>query len=215
MIKVKRLVFNPIQVNTYVIYDETGDCMIIDPGMISEHEIIKFVDTINYSKLKPVKILLTHAHLDHVFGCSFMFKKYGLLPAGHKDDEFILENTMTYAKQFGISLSENPPKLGKYLDEGDTLFFGNALIKIIHVPGHSPGSLVYYMPDIKTLFSGDVLFQYDIGRTDLEGGNHEQLIKGIKEKLMTLHDEIIVFHGHGARTTIGDERKKNRYIREH
>jgi glyoxylase-like metal-dependent hydrolase (beta-lactamase superfamily II) len=103
--------------------------------------------------------------------------------------------------------------LGKYLDEGDTVFFGNALIKIIHVPGHSPGSLVYYMPDIKTIFSGDVIFQYDIGRTDLEGGNHEQLIKGIKEKLMTLPDDITIYPGHGTRTTIGAERKSNKYIR--
>ena len=213
MIKIKRLVYNPIQVNTYIIYNET-DCIIIDPGMISESENEQFVDTVNRLNLKPVKVLLTHAHLDHVFGCSFIFKKYGLLPEGHKDDEFILINTIFYARQFGIFLSENPPKLGKYLDENQKIVFGNENINIIHVPGHSPGSLIYYLPETKALFSGDVLFQHDIGRTDLEGGNHKQLITGIKEKLMILPDDITVCPGHGIRTTIGDEREKNPYINE-
>ena len=213
MTKVKRLVFSPFQENTFIIYDETGECVIIDPGMLYDNENNELVETINRLKLRPVRVLLTHAHLDHIFGCSFMFKKYGLLPEGHIADEFILENTVIYATQFGIELLENPPKLGKYLDENDKISFGNATIEIIHVPGHSPGSLVYYLPESKNLFSGDVLFQYDIGRTDLAGGNHDQLIKGIKEKLMILPDDVCVYPGHGPKTTIGVERERNPYIK--
>lgn len=208
------MVFSPFQENTFLVYDETGECVIIDPGMLFENENTAFVEAINRLKLKPVRVLLTHAHLDHLFGCAFIYKEYGLLPEGHAADEFILENTIFYATQFGIELSENPPKLGKYLSEDDKICFGKTTVEIIHVPGHSPGSLAYYVPEDKTLFSGDVLFRYDIGRTDLEGGSHEQLINSIKEKLMILPDDVEVYPGHGPKTMIGSERGSNQWIND-
>ena len=212
MIKIKRLVFNPFQENTFLIYDETGACVVIDPGMISKDENAKFDKVIDNLKLRPIRTLLTHAHLDHVFGCMYISQKYGLLPEGHAADEFILEITTDYAKQFGIELSENPPKLGNYLNENDKIYLGNTVIEVIHLPGHSPGGLIYHLPEHKTLFSGDVLFKHDIGRTDLAGGNHEQLITGIIEKLMILPDDTDVYPGHGPQTSIGIEKVSNPYL---
>jgi len=212
MISLKTLVFNPFQENTYLIYDETNECVIIDPGMSNTHEEKTFVDTIETLNLKPVKAILTHAHIDHVLGCSFVFEKYGLLPEGHSGDEFFLEQTAAYAGQFGMSVAKNPPSLGKHLNESDEIVFGNSRLEIIHVPGHSPGSLLYYNRESEILISGDVLFLESIGRSDLPGGNHSQLISGIKEKLMTLPDNVKVYPGHGPKTSIINERNGNPFL---
>ena len=212
MITVKRRVYSPFQENTFIVYDETGECVVIDPGMLSEEENKNFDDTINRLKLKPVRVLLTHTHLDHIFGCAYMAKKYGLYPECHAADEFIYNNTAAYALQFGIEMTENPPKIGGYLTEEDKISFGKKVLEIIHLPGHSPGSLLYYHPDTKILFSGDVLFNQGIGRSDLPGGNHNQLIKGIKEKLMILQEDVKVYPGHGPETTIGFEKNNNPFL---
>ncbi|MCL2072594.1 MAG: MBL fold metallo-hydrolase [Marinilabiliaceae bacterium] len=212
MIKVKRRVYSPWQENTYIVYDDSGECIVIDPGMISEDENKNFDDTIERLKLKIVRVILTHAHLDHIFGCAFMAKKYGLFPECHADDLFIYNNTENYSLQFGIKLAENPPHLGSFLTDKDKINFGNTSLEIIHVPGHSPGSLLYYSPDAKILLSGDVLFCQGIGRSDLPGGNHSQLINGINEKLMILPDDVKVYPGHGPDTTIGFEKCNNPFL---
>ncbi|MDR2927352.1 MAG: MBL fold metallo-hydrolase [Cytophagaceae bacterium] len=213
MIFIKKLVFNPVQVNTYMVYDDTKECVIIDPGMSNISENQKFAAMVEKLKLKPVKVLLTHAHFDHVLGCTFVSDRYELLPEGCSDDEFILKNTKEYAAQFGFALNEAPPLLDNYFAQGDKVCFGNSTLEVIHVPGHSPGSLLYYHPESGILLSGDVLFAGSIGRSDLVGGNHKQLIDGIYDKLLTLPDTVKVYPGHGAETTILNEKSYNPFLR--
>lgn len=212
MVQIHSLVFNPFQENTYILYDETKECAIIDAGMYSSDEQAKLVKTIETLDLKPVIALQTHLHIDHVFGCSFILEKYGLAPQAHIADEFILENTKSYARQFGVNLKETPPALGGYLEEGDEVKFGNTVLKVIHVPGHSPGGVLFYNLQLGILVSGDVLFKGSIGRSDLSGGNQHELISGIQAKVMVLPDDVIVYPGHGSSTTIGFERISNPFL---
>lgn len=212
MVQIETLVFNPFQENTYLLYDETKECAIVDPGMFSSSEQDEIVKTIDKLGLKPVLVLQTHLHVDHVFGCGFVLKKYGLRAQAHVADEFLLENTKEYARQFGFNLKENPPALGGYLKDGDEVKFGNSVLKIIHVPGHSPGGILFYNIESVTLISGDVLFRGSVGRSDLPGGNQHELIDGIHEKLMLLPDDVRVYPGHGPSTTIGYEKIHNPYI---
>ncbi|TCO09698.1 MBL fold metallo-hydrolase [Natronoflexus pectinivorans] len=212
MIQVKNLVYNPFQENTYIVYDESKECVIFDPGMLSDQECQHFSDEIESLGVKPVKLLQTHLHLDHVFGTSYVSKTYELDPVSHKDDLFFLEQTQDYALQFGLEVKEKPPVPKEFLTEGDEVRFGNTVFKVIHIPGHSPGGILFYNEESKTLFSGDVLFQGSVGRSDLPGGNHESLIKGIQEKLMVLPDDVVVYSGHGPSTTIGKERYNNPFL---
>lgn len=213
MLKVESLTFNPFQENTYIVYDDsTLECAIFDPGMLNDGENQVLVDTINQLNLKPIYLIQTHLHLDHVFGMSFVKKEYGLSPMAHKADEFLLSETVEYSRQFGILVEENPPAIEKYLDEGDEITLGNRKLKIYHIPGHSPGSIIFYNEEDKFIIGGDVLFQGSIGRTDLPGGSYETLITGIQSKLMILPDDIVVYSGHGPATTIGNERVYNPYL---
>lgn len=206
------MVFNPFQENTYLLYDETKDCAIIDPGMLSLAEQKSFVDAIDQLGLNPVMALQTHLHVDHVFGCGFVLEKYGLAPQAHASDEFFIENTQSYARQFGFELEKNPPALGSYLKQDDVIQLGNSKLVVIHVPGHSPGGILFYNSLSGILVSGDVLFQGSIGRSDLPGGNQHELIDGIQEKIMVLPDHVKVYPGHGPSTTIGFERINNPYL---
>lgn len=212
MLQIHTLTFNPFQENTYLLYDETKECAIVDPGMYSSAEQETLVKTIEKLGLTPVLALQTHLHVDHVFGCSFVLEKYGLAPQAHAADEFFIENTQAYARQFGLNIDKNPPGLGGYLKEGDEVKFGNSTIKVIHVPGHSPGGVLFYNALSGILVSGDVLFQGSVGRSDLPGGNQHELIDGIHEKLMVLPDNVIAYPGHGPSTTIGFERTNNPYL---
>ncbi len=212
MLKIDTMVFNPFQENTYILYDDSKECIIIDPGMFSPAEQNNLVERIDQLGLKPVKALQTHLHIDHVLGCRFVYEKYGLHPWAHQDDEFFIENTMNYARQFGFQLSENPPGLGGYLNDGEIICFGNSKIRVIHVPGHSPGGVLFYDPNSGILVSGDVLFKKSIGRSDLPGGNQHQLTDGINEKIMVLPDNTNVYPGHGPSTTIGSERESNPFL---
>lgn len=210
--KVKILVFNPFSENTLIIYDETGECAIVDPGMISEEENESLDAFIVSEGLKPVKLLQTHLHLDHVFGTGYVAEKYGLAAEAHKDDLPLIELHKDYALNFGIQVNSNPPMPETLLEEGDVVEFGNTKLKVMHIPGHSLGGIVFLNEEEMILISGDVLFQGSVGRSDLPGGNHGQLISGIKEKLMTLDDEVVVYPGHGPATTIGEERRSNPYL---
>jgi hydroxyacylglutathione hydrolase len=212
MLQVKTLTFNPFQENTYLLYDETKECAIVDAGMFTSAEEQQLVAIINNLGLKPVLMLQTHMHVDHVFGGNFVNRTYGLLPQGHVADEFFIGQTKDYAKQFGIEMAENPPAISKFLEEGDKVVFGNTWLEVIHVPGHSPGGILFYHQETANLIAGDVLFSGSVGRSDLPGGDHDSLISGILQKLMVLPDDVVVYPGHGPSTTIGNERSHNPFL---
>ncbi len=203
---------NPWQENTYILSDETKECVIIDPGCLSPEErdsVAKFIDEKGY---KPVRLLQTHMHLDHVFGSKFIADKYNLKLEAHKDDEFWGAQTVDYAANFGMQLDSNPPAIGNYLNEGDKVTFGQSSLEVIHVPGHSPGGIVFYSKSDKMAIVGDVLFRESIGRADLPGGDFDVLVSNIKSKLLALDDDVTVYPGHGPSSTIGHERQNNPFL---
>ena len=210
---IKCFEFNMFPVNTYVIWDETKEAVIIDAGCFYEDEQNKLKEYISNNGLKVKHLLNTHLHLDHIFGNSFVVKEFGLNPQANKEDEFLLPKTVDYCRMFGIRLNENPPSIGHYISDGDEIQFGNTILKAIHVPGHSPGSIVYYSEKDGCAFSGDVLFKGSIGRTDLDGGDFTTLRNGILSKLFSLPCQTYIYTGHGEPTTIGNEKMNNPFFR--
>ena len=170
----------------------------------------KFILT---NELTVKHLLNTHLHLDHIFGNPFMLKEFGLSAEANKADEFWIDEAPKQSRMFGFQLQEEPVPLGKYLHDGDIITFGHTKLEAIHVPGHSPGSLVYYCKEENCMFSGDVLFQGSIGRADLSGGNFDELIDHICSRLFVLPNETVVYPGHGAPTTIGMEKAENPFFR--
>jgi hydroxyacylglutathione hydrolase len=211
MINIKQFTFNPYQENTYVLFDETGECVIIDPGMYEPAEQNEFVAFIKSAGLKPVQLLNTHCHIDHVLGNKFVFDNWGLKPRFHRGELVILQAIPGYAPQMGIRY-ELSPDPEHFLEESGSLTFGNSKLDLIFAPGHSPAHLCFYSEADNFLIGGDVLFYNSIGRTDLPGGNHEQLIQSIRENLFVLPDDCKVFPGHGKSTTIGYEKKTNPFL---
>lgn len=211
MIHVKTFVCNPYQENTYLLYDDSLECVIIDPGMYDGNEQNTFLKFIAENKLKPVLLLNTHCHIDHVLGNKFVFDTYGLLPQFHKGEEPVLNAVVSYAPQMGFRYEVSPlPEI--YLEETGKVEFGNSELELIFAPGHSPAHLCFYSGKNKFLIGGDVLFYQSIGRTDLPGGNHNQLILSIREKLFILPDDTKVYPGHGQPTTIGFEKQFNPFL---
>lgn len=213
MIKIETLVFNHWQENTYILYDETNEAVLIDCGVFFEDEGKKLKAFVKNKGLKLVKQLNTHLHIDHVLGNQFMKDEFGLLTEAHKDDEFLLEEAPNYAFRLGLENVVQPPKMGKAIQDGDIIKFGNSELKVLHVPGHSPGHVVFYNEEQQFVIAGDVLFRESIGRTDLPYGNFDQLINGIKNKLLVLNDNVIVYPGHGPTTSIGHERSNNLFLK--
>lgn len=211
MITVQKFTFNPYQENTYVLADETGECVIIDPGMYDAAEQNAFVRWIKEHNLKPVLLLNTHCHLDHVFGNKFVFDNWSLKPQFHKGELFVLQAVPAYAPQMGLTY-ELSPEPEVFLEETGTVTFGNSELELIFAPGHSPAHLCFYAKEDNFLIGGDVLFYTSIGRTDLPGGNHQQLLKNIREKLFVLPDNVAVHPGHGQSTTIGFEKQNNPFL---
>lgn len=211
---VKTFEFNPISENTYIAYDETKECVIIDPGCFYPDEKNDLFNFITNNDLIVKHVLNTHLHFDHVFGLNFIEDQFHIKTEANKADEFLLENMPSQLQMFGFrNIDEKIPTVGHYLKENDVVTFGNQRMIVLEVPGHSPGSVVFYNQQAGCLFAGDVLFRGSIGRTDLAGGNHEQLIKGIKEKLLPLPGDTIVYSGHGPTTTIAFEKQNNPYLR--
>ena len=200
-------------VNCYVVWDETYEAVVIDPGCYYEEEKQALKTFILSNKLTVKHLLNTHLHLDHIFCNQFMLKEFGLKAEACQIDEFWLENAAKQSRMFGFELKEEPVPLGKYLHDGDIISFGNTQLETIHVPGHSPGSLVFYSKGDNCMFSGDVLFQGSIGRADLAGGNFDDLREHICSRLFVLPNETIVYPGHGAPTTIGIEKVENPFFR--
>jgi len=202
---------HPYQENTYVVFDGTGKCCIIDPGMNSAAEQNAVVDFITENELKPVLLLNTHCHIDHVLGNKFIFDMYGLHPRFHKGEQELLDNMVAYAQSVGLHYDPSPnPQV--YLPEKGTIRFGDTRFELLFVPGHSPAHLCFYNPEENYLIGGDVLFNGSIGRTDFPGGSQKLLLKGIRDKILTLPEDCIVYPGHGPRTTIGQELELNPYL---
>jgi hydroxyacylglutathione hydrolase len=214
MIKVKSFCFNSFEENTYVLSDESNQCIVIDPGCHladEEHELSHYIAE---NQLKPVKLLNTHCHIDHILGNYYVATKYGLKPEYHIDEVKVMASSGYVSQLYQISLNPSPEPIS-FLNEGDEIRFGNSKLTILFTPGHSPGSVSFYSAPDKLVISGDVLFQQSIGRTDLPGGNYETLMESIVQQLLPLGDDVVVYSGHGSPTTIGDEKKHNPFIREY
>lgn len=208
MIQIKAFVFNPFMENTYILYDETGECMIIDPGCYEEYEeeqLDKFIDT---HDLTVVRLINTHCHIDHVLGNEHVMRRYQTGLHIHKKEVQILHAVESYASNYGFN-QFHPTEATDFLEEGDRVSFGNSEVEVLFLPGHAPGHIGLLNKKQKLLVGGDVLFRESVGRTDLPGGDHITLIRSIHEKLFVLDDEIVVYCGHGPETTIGHEKQYN------
>ncbi len=211
MITIKRFAFNPFQVNTYVLSDESNECVIIDAGMQGESEEGELMEYIANHNLKPVILLLTHAHIDHIIGNSFTADHYGLKLTAHKESVPFLENAVAYASTFGLTM-DKVKSIDNFIDESTDICFGNSKLKVLFTPGHANGSVCFYSQEDSFVITGDVLFNQSIGRTDLPTGNYELLQNSIWEKLFTLPDETVAYPGHGPETTIGSEKINNPFV---
>lgn len=211
MTRVYQLTYGPFVENTYVIADDDLNAIIIDPGMYHPEENAQFFEFINSHQLKPCRLLLTHAHLDHVFGVNWINKTYGLTPEIHFDDQIVYESTVLVAKQYGLNMNQLVPS-NISLIHNQVFKFGGSEFRIIHTPGHSPGSVCFRNDNEGYVISGDVLFQCSIGRTDLPGGDFNVLIRSINEHIINLADDTIVYSGHGPVTTVGQEKISNPFL---
>jgi len=209
---IKTFTFNPIQENTFLVYDETLEAVVIDAGCISKIEKRALQQYIENNNLILKRVLNTHLHFDHQFGNRFLFDTFGIEPEAGKEDEYLLENVIAQTRSFGMDVDEEAQPLGGYITENQEIKFGNTTLKVFHVPGHSPGSMAFYDEKEGVLFAGDVLFRGSIGRTDLPGGDYATLIRSITEKLLPLPDSTVVYSGHGPQTTIGFEKKNNPFL---
>ncbi|MCC2591063.1 MBL fold metallo-hydrolase [Chryseobacterium sp. MFBS3-17] len=212
MIQVKSFVFNPFSENTYIVYTEQKEAFIIDPGNFNEAETAMLNTFISENELSVQHILLTHAHIDHVLGLQGIYDQYQVPVLMHEEDREVLERNPMSARQFGFFFKPFEGAI-QYLKEGESIHLGDEDFSILHVPGHSPGSIVYHHEKQKFMISGDVLFQGSIGRTDLFKGNHDLLIEGIRSKLLVLDGDTRVYSGHGNATTIGFEKEYNPFFK--
>ena len=212
MLTVQPFTFNPVQENTYVVYNEKGDCCIIDPGCYFASEEQELKGFIEENSLKPVYLLNTHCHLDHIFGNRFVHRTFGLSLYLNKLEKPVLERGPASGQLWQLPFENYDGELN-YLDEGDVVRIGDDELHVLFTPGHSPGSISFYNKKGKFIISGDVLFQGSVGRTDLPGGDFTILEESIKTKLYTLPEDVIVYSGHGETTTIGDEIKGNPFVK--
>jgi hydroxyacylglutathione hydrolase len=211
MISVKRFVCNELGVNTLILSDDSDQCLLIDPGCNHRDKQQEIHDYVQGKHILPRYIVLTHGHFDHLAGLTWARDEFACPVLMHEGDLFLLENASEHAAVFGFRIS-NPPFPDRTVQEGEQIQFGHSSLQILHVPGHSPGSICLYSAEDNLLVCGDVLFKGSIGRTDLFGGNHPQLIRGIKQKLMWLPRETLVWPGHGEPTAIGEEHDTNPFL---
>ncbi len=207
--QIYNITYNPFQENTFLLVDEHNNCVIIDPGCYFKEEKDHFLQVIKEKKFRPVALLNTHAHLDHIMGNHWVLQHFEIPLYLHKDDSFLLDAGMQSAQMYGLKEFIESPKPNFWLEEGQQLSFGNIQLDVIHTPGHAPGHVVFYNKENATLINGDVLFQGSYGRVDLPGGDFAQLKDSITKKLFLLPDETTVYTGHGPATTIGREKMSN------
>ena len=209
----KAFIFNPVGENTYLIWDEkTREAAIIDAGMSNNRENAAVSELITKENLQLKYALQTHIHFDHVWGLSYIKETYGLRPICHADDEVIYSQAPEMTGMFRLSMNWNLPAIDRYIKEGETIQLGNTVIKVLHTPGHTPGGVSYYVESAHTIFTGDTLFQGSVGRTDLPGGNLADEIYSIKNKILTLPSDTIIYSGHGPASNVGWELKYNPFL---
>lgn len=209
--RITRFTFNPFDENTWVL-DNGREALLVDPGCSDADEQRELEYWLATNRLTPIRLLLTHAHLDHVLGCAWMHRRFGLLPELHRADLPLLDLAERQGLIYGIPC-EPPPAPTKFLAPGDTITLGNERLEVLFVPGHAPGHIAFWHPEQRFVISGDVLFQRSIGRTDLPGGDMDTLIASIRTELFPLGDDVKVHCGHGPDTTIGEERRLNPFLR--
>jgi hydroxyacylglutathione hydrolase len=207
-----KFVFSPFYENTYILYDETKKCVIIDPGCYDDKERKRLVELIESRDLIPVRLINTHCHIDHIFGNKFVSELYKLPLESHKDEQQMIEYSELKAGNYGVTL-EKSPNISVFWDEGDVITFGNSELEVLFTPGHSPASISFYNRKGNFIIGGDVLFRESIGRTDLQGGSFETLANSIRTKFFTLPDETKVYSGHGEVTTVGHEKVNNPFLK--
>jgi hydroxyacylglutathione hydrolase len=211
MLTVQRFTFNPVQENTYVVYNEKGHCCIIDPGCYFASEEEQLKEFVEQNRLTPVLLLNTHCHLDHIFGNYFIHKTFGLPLHLHKLEKPVLDYGPAAGQLWELPFVNYDGEL-KFLEDDDVITIGDDELKVLFTPGHSPGHVSFYSKENKFILSGDVLFEGSVGRTDLPGGDFAILQETIKTRLYTLPEDTVVYSGHGNTTTIGDEMKSNPYV---
>ena len=212
--KIARLIFNPLQENTYVVWDESLEAVVIDAGNMSERENATLEQFLSERGLKPVYALNTHGHFDHMMGVEFLRSRYGAKFAVSSKDKFLVENATQSAELFGIRTGDMPEKIDVDLEDMQSIKFGQTELQIISTPGHTPGHVALYEPQSKVLFTGDTLFRESIGRTDLPGGDYSWIMNSILEKIIPLGDDVKVYPGHGETTDIGHESMYNPFVVE-
>lgn len=215
MIQVLCKTYNPFQENTYILYDETQECIVIDPGCLNVTEESDLKKHISDLGLTPVGLYNTHCHLDHVFGNAFVSKTWGLELAVHEGEVPVLDAVPQICKMYGMPYPKPSPNPVHFLQPGQTITFGHSVLDILFTPGHSPASVSFFSKDSGILIAGDVLFNGSIGRTDLPGGSLDVLMESIRREYVHLGDEVVVYPGHGPATTIGHERKTNPFLLEY
>jgi len=214
MINIQRFEVNPLQENCYVVSDDSRECVIIDCGAYYDEESIAIDNYLRKQQLKPVHLLATHGHLDHNFGNAHLFRQYGLKVEICAGDQQLVERLPQQAAAlFGMEISDDQPPVGRLLNDGDTITFGQHTLQVIQTPGHSHGSCLFYCKEEGVVFSGDTLFRMSIGRTDFPEGSWQQMEQSLAKIAGTLPKDTVVYPGHGPQTTIADELQYNPYLR--
>ena len=211
MITIESLVFNAFQVNTYLVKDEEGNCLVVDPAFYSPEEQRIFDGYIRERELKVTGQINTHCHVDHVLGVRHLQQKYQCPFRAHQNESGLLKNAPLMGEVYGLSV-EPIPGIDELISDGDLIPLNAFSLHALLVPGHSPGSLSYYSPEGAFVITGDALFQGSIGRTDLPGGDYDTLIESIRNRLLTLPPETIVYPGHGEPSTIAREAMGNPFL---
>ena len=212
--KIARLIFNPIQENTYIIWDDTLEAAVIDAGNMNERENEVLAKFIADNGLKPKYALNTHGHFDHLLGVDFLREKYGAQLAMSSKDEFLLKGASVSAELFGVKADALPEAIDVDLEGKESIKFGNTELKIIPTPGHTPGHVAFFEPESKVLFTGDTLFRESIGRTELPGGDYSWIMRSIIENILPLGDDVKIYPGHGETSDIGHESMYNPFVVE-
>lgn len=209
MIQIKKFTFNPFQENTYILFDETKECVVIDPGCYEKHEEDELMQFISQNDLKPVRLLNTHCHIDHILGNQMVANTYGLGLEIHKEDLVTLKSVVNYAHVYGFQNYKESPDPVRFLEDDDEVSFGNSSLKVIFGPGHAPGHVAFYSENDAFVVNGDILFAGSFGRVDLPGGSMDVLRTTILNKMFHLPEDTVVYCGHGPETTIGKEKVSN------
>jgi glyoxylase-like metal-dependent hydrolase (beta-lactamase superfamily II) len=211
MTQIQIFQFNSFQVNTFIIWDDTKECVIVDAGCLSQKECDVLTTFIAKNSLRPVRLLNTHYHIDHILGNKYVKDYYQLPVEAHQAGHPFWKDASVWAVSFGVN-EDALVAPDAYLQDGDEIKFGHSSLKVLYTPGHADGSICFYNEDDRYVIAGDVLFHNSIGRTDLPTGNYDVLKQSIMEKLFTLPDDVTVYPGHGPKTTIGYERVNNPFL---